>query len=120
VLRALLAAAHAEVADLRSENEQQAIAQSEAIAEIERLNSIIAAFMRHRFGPRSEKADDDQFERVMEDLSIAIAKVEAKLDAASSVKGRAEKQRRTNRGQLPAHLERVDQLIDIEAKQCAC
>lgn len=120
VLRALLVAARTEVADLRSENEQQAIAQSEAIAEIERLNGIIAAFMRHRFGPRSEKLDDDQFELVMEDLSIAIAKVEAKLDAASSARARAEKQRRTNRGSLPAHLERIEQVIDVEAKQCAC
>ena len=45
--------------------------------------------MRHRFGPRSEKLDDDQFELVMEDLSIAIAKVEAKLDAVSTPATRA-------------------------------
>ncbi|QYE33267.1 MULTISPECIES: IS66 family transposase [Sphingosinicellaceae] len=127
VLRAMIVAANARTALLTAEVERinadvelRAIAQAEADGEIARLNSIIAAFMRHRFGPRSEKLDDDQFELVLEDLGIAIAKVEAKLDAASSAKARAEKQRRTNRGQLPAHLERVEQLIDVDSKQCAC
>ena len=112
--------AAAEIERINAEAEHNAIARAEADAEIARLSSIIAAFMRHRFGPRSEKLDDDQFELVMEDLGIAIAKVEAKLDAASSASTRAEKQRRSNRGQLPAHLERVEQLIDVDSKQCAC
>jgi transposase len=57
---------------------------------------------------------------VLEDLSIAIAKVEAKLDAITSPAARAEKQRRANRGSLPAHLTRVEQVIDVEHKACAC
>ncbi|GGE22577.1 hypothetical protein GCM10011529_31490 [Polymorphobacter glacialis] len=56
----------------------------------------------------------------MEDLSIAIAKVEAKLDAVSTPAKRAEKQRRANLGKPPAHLERIEQVIDICSKQCAC
>ncbi|QYE33770.1 IS66 family transposase [Polymorphobacter sp. PAMC 29334] len=134
VLRAMIVAAHAEtarlmakvehataeVARISAEAEQNAVVQAEADAEIARLNSIIAAFMRHRFGPRSEKLDDDQLELVLEDLGIALAKVEAKLDTISSPNARAEKQRCTNRGQLPAHLERVEQLIDVDSKQCAC
>ncbi|WP_188946366.1 IS66 family transposase zinc-finger binding domain-containing protein, partial [Polymorphobacter multimanifer] len=134
VLRAMIVAAKAETARLMAkvehataeverisaEAEQNAVAKAEADAEIARLSSIIAAFARHRFGPRSEKLDDDQFELVMEDLSIAIAKVEAKLDALSTPDKRVEKQRRANRGSLPAHLERVEQVIDIDSKQCAC
>ena len=127
VLRAMIVAANARTAELTAEferisaeAEQNAVAKAETDAEIARLSSIIAAFVRHRFGPRSEKLDDDQFELVREDLSNAIAKVEAKLDAASSASTRAEKQRRSNRGQLPAHLERVEQLIDVDSKQCAC
>jgi transposase len=98
VLRAMIVAANAETARLMAkvehataemerisaEAQQNAVAKAEADAEIARLSSIIAAFMRHRFGPRSEKLDDDQFELVMEDLGIAIAKVEAKLDAVST------------------------------------
>jgi hypothetical protein len=134
VLRAMILAASAETARLMAkvehataeferisaEAEQNAVAKAEADAEIARLSSIIAAFARHRFGPRSEKLDDDQFELVMEDLSIAIANVEAKLDAVSTPAQRAENQRRANRGSLPAHLERIEQLNDVEAKQCAC
>jgi transposase len=120
VLRALLADARAEIAALRTQNEQRTVAQSEAEAEIARLNAIIAAFMRHRFGPRSEKLNDDQFELVLEDLGIALGRVKAKLDDASSPKERAERQRRANRGSLPAHLTRVEQLIDVEHKACAC
>jgi transposase len=127
VLRAMIVAANARTARLTAEMERinadvelRAIAQAEADGEIARLNSIIAAFMRHRFGPRSEKLNDDQFELVLEDLGIAVAKVEAKLDAASSAKVHAEKLRRTNRGQLSAHLERIEQLVDVDSKQCAC
>ncbi|MBB6229454.1 hypothetical protein FHS79_003657 [Polymorphobacter multimanifer] len=97
VLRAMIVAASAETARLmakvehataeieriNAEAERNAVAKAEADAEIVRLSSIIAAFARHRFGPRSEKLDDDQFELVMEDLSIAIAKVEAKLGFTS-------------------------------------
>jgi hypothetical protein len=28
--------------------------------------------------------------------------------------------RKTNRGSLPAHLERVEQIVDVEAKACVC
>jgi transposase len=134
VLRAMIIAAHAETARLTAKSEQQAaelervqaevqrktVASSEAEAEIARLNAIIAAFMRHRFGPRSEKLDDDQFELVLEDLGIALARVEAKLDAVSTPAAREAKQRRTNRGSLPAHLTRIEQVIDVEHKACAC
>jgi hypothetical protein len=39
-----------------------ALAKGEADAEIERLQAIIAAFMRHRFGARSERLDPDQLQ----------------------------------------------------------
>jgi len=134
VLRAMIVAANAQTARLTAElervtaeverasaeAEQKAIAQAEADAEIARLNSIIAAFMRHRFGRRSEKLGGDQFELVLEDLGIAVAKVEALLDATRSPKERAQRQRRTNRGSLPAHLTRIEQVIDVEDKECAC
>ncbi len=110
VLRALLVAARAEAAQLAertaqltAEVERKTIVTTEAEAEIARLNAIIAAFMRHRFGPRSEKLGDDQFELVLEDMGIALGRVKAKLDAASTPKERAERERRTNRGSLPAY-----------------
>ncbi|QYE33197.1 transposase (plasmid) [Polymorphobacter sp. PAMC 29334] len=106
VLRDMIVAANAKTALLTAEVERisadaelRAIAQVEADGEIARLNSINAVSIRHRLAPRSEKLDGDQFELVVEDLGIAVAKVEAKLDA---------------------DLERIKQLIDADRKQCAC
>ena len=106
------AAARAEVGRLTG-------AEAEAEAEIARLNAIIAAFQRHRFGARSEKLDDDQFELVLEELGAALAKVEAGIDARAPA-GSAARPRKVNRGSLPAHLERVEQIVDIDDKTCAC
>lgn len=110
----------AEVERMGAEVERKTVATTEAEAEIVRLNAILAAFMRHRFGPRSEKLNDDQFELVLEDLGIALGRVKAKLDDASSPKERSQRQRRANRGSLPAHLTRIEQVIDVEHKACTC
>ena len=91
----------------------------QSAAEIIRLNSIIAAFQRHRFGARSEQLSDDQFDLVFEELATALSKVQAGLDAASPRKATAQK-RKINRGSLPAHLERIEQIVDVEDKACRC
>ena len=107
----------ADVAMARAEVDRLTGAEAEAEAEIARLNAIIAAFQRHRFGARSEKLDADQFELVLEELGAALSRVKAGIEARalSTVKPR-----KTNRGSLPAHLERVEQVIDIDDRTCAC
>jgi len=47
------------LADERAAPADLAVAKSEVDAEVERLQSIITAFMRHRFGSRSEQLDPD-------------------------------------------------------------
>jgi len=88
-----------------------------AEAELERLRAIIEALQRHRFGRRSEQLDDDQLDLGLEDIETALAAVEAAVD---STRERSERPRKTNRGSLPAHLERVEQLVDIDNKSCPC
>lgn len=88
-----------------------------AEAEVERLRAIIEAMQRHRFGRRSEQLDADQFELGLEDLETALAAVDARVEGA---RVRSERPRKTNRGSLPAHLERVEQLVDLEDKACPC
>jgi transposase len=92
---------------------------AEADAEIARLTGIIAAFQRHRFGARSEKLDDGQFELALEELDAALSRVQAGLDAAAKRSG-GTRARKANRGSLPAHLERIEQVVDVEDKACAC
>jgi len=108
----ILAAERAAAADL-------ALAKGEADAEIERLQSIIDAFMRHRFGARSEQLDPDQLQLGLEDVETARGQARAAREAASP-KSRSDRPRKSNRGSLPAHLERIEQVVDVENKACPC
>lgn len=95
------------------------LAKGEADAEIERLQSIIDAFMRHRFGARSEQLDPDQLQLGLEDVETALGHARAAREAATG-QAKADRPRKTNRGSLPAHLERIEQLVDVEDKACPC
>lgn len=95
------------------------LAKGEADAEIERLQSIIDAFMRHRFGARSEQLDPDQLQLGLEDVETALGQARAAREAATG-QAKADHPRKTNRGSLPAHLERIEQVVDVENKACPC
>lgn len=94
-------------------------AKGEADAEIERLQLIVDAFMRHRFGARSEQLDPDQLQLGLEDVETALGQARAARDAATG-QSRSDRPRKANRGSLPAHLERIEQVVDIEDKACPC
>ncbi|WP_395392692.1 IS66 family transposase [Novosphingobium sp. BL-8A] len=87
-------------------------------AEVERLKAIIEALQRHRFGRRSEQLDPDQFELALEEVETALAEAEHAIDKAN--RASADRPRKANRGSLPAHLERIEQVVDIEDKACPC
>ncbi|MBY5867183.1 IS66 family transposase [Rhizobium leguminosarum] len=87
---------------------------------IERLEKLVAAFKQAAFGRKSEKADPEQFDLALEDLETAIAAVHAE-DEADSPSGKPQsKPRASNRGSLPAHLPRVEEVIEPESLTCAC
>lgn len=117
LLRALLLTARGEIARQQARIVDLEGASTDARVEIERLNAIIAAFQRHRFGARSEQLHPDQLALALEELDAAVARVHARLDAWTPARPRA---REANRGRLPAHLERVEQIVDVESKACAC
>src|SRR3954449_610425 len=98
--------------------EQHDVAQ----AEIEKLRLLIRQLQRGRFGRRSEKLDPDQLQLGLEDLEQAVAAAEAAQEAASrsSATPRPPRPRRRNLGALPAHLPRVEVLVDVEDKACPC
>jgi transposase len=108
-----------ESATLRGEVERLTAANTYAEAEIARLTAIIAALQRHRFGARSEKLDAEQLDLVLEDLDQALSRVQAATEAAVPSRRNA-KPRRTNRGALPAHLERIEQVITPASTACPC
>lgn len=91
-------------------------------AEVERLKAIIDALQRHRFGRRSEQLDPDQFELALEEVETALAEAEHARDKAS--RAPADRPRKANRGSLPANLERIEQIVDVEEvdgiRACPC
>ena len=90
-------------------------------AETERLKQIIKELQRHRFGPRAESLPIEQLELGLEEVQQTEAESEAAAEAKDPErrKTRAAK-RRTNRGSLPAHLPRIEQVVDIDDKTCPC
>src|ERR687886_256211 len=93
-----------------------------AQAEIEKLRLLIRQLQRGRFGRRSEKLDPDQLQLGLEDLEQTAAAAEAAQEevAASNGTPRPPRVRRRNLGALPAHLPRVEVLVDVEDKSCPC
>jgi len=87
---------------------------------IERLEKLVAAFKQAAFGRKSEKSDPDQFELALEDLETAIAAVHAEEDADAPLAKRSTKPRAVNRGALPKHLPRIEEVIEPESLTCAC
>ena len=80
----------------------------------ERLTAIIKALQRHRFGPRSEKIDPDQFALMLEDVEQAIAAEEAEAESRAKeqpAKAPSPSKRRVNRGALPRHLSREEIVV---------
>jgi transposase len=90
-------------------------------AEIDRLHQIIKELQRHRFGRRAESLPVDQLLLGLEEAEQVEAAGQAKDDTTdvSARKARA-RQRRTNRGALPAHLPRLERVIDLDDRTCPC
>ena len=93
-----------------------------AQAEIEKLRLLIRQLQRGQFGRRSERLDPDQLQLGLEDLEQTTAAAEAAQEevSARSSTPRPPRVRRRNLGALPAHLPRVEVLVDLEDKSCPC
>ncbi len=85
---------------------------------IGRLEKLVAAFRQAAFGRRSERSDPDQLELALEDLETAIAAIHAEEDAEDRAAKRPSRPRATNRGSLPAHLPRIDEVIEPASLTC--
>ena len=64
---------------------------------------------------------EDQLALVLEELETANAKTEAEEEKKDeSLKRERAKKRRANRGALPAHLQRIEQVIEPQSTICPC
>src|ERR1700720_480897 len=89
--------------------------------ESERLRQIIKELQRHRFGRRAETLPEEQMLLGLEEVEQVEASGEAQQDETAP-NGRAARsgKRRGNRGALPAHLPRIEVVVDIDDKTCRC
>src|SRR5918911_3678089 len=118
----VVARQNASLASLRAEHDTALAERDGAQAEVEKLRLLIRQLQRGRFGRRSEKLDPDQLQLGLEDLEQTAAAAEAAQEevAARNSTPRAPRVRRRNLGSLPAHLPRIEVLVDIEDKSCPC
>jgi transposase len=90
-------------------------------AENERLRQIIKELQRHRFGRRAETLPVDQLLLGLEEAEQVEAEGLARDEAADPAKREARtRKRRANRGSLPAHLPRIEQVVDVADRTCPC
>ncbi len=94
------------------------VAQGEQNA---RLETLVAALRKALFGRKSEKVDPDQFELALEDIETGIAQIEAEGEANPLVTPtRTSAPRQSNRGSLPKHLPRIEEVIEPDSTICGC
>jgi hypothetical protein len=126
-----MAALSAENAKLKALLAQTQIALAEhqaALAEVEearrRLEMIVGELRRDKFGAKSEKLSADQCNLPLEDAEIAQGVLDAAQEKAeAAIKGKSASgasARNRNRGQLPAHLPRVERVIEPDSTLCPC
>jgi transposase len=101
---------------------QAALAQSEEARR--RLESIVSELQREKFGSKSEKLRPDQYNLPLEDVEIAQGVLDAAQEKAEAIikgkSGSKTRQRQRNRGHLPPHLPRLEQVIEPESTLCPC
>ncbi len=77
--------------------------------------------MTVRIGRGAETLPEDQMLLGLEEVEQVAASGEAESNAASAAEqGNRSAKRRVNRGSLPAHLPRVEMIVDIEDRTCPC
>ena len=89
-----------------------------------RLEDILRTSQRETFGKRSEKLSPDQFNLPLEDAELAqgvLAAAQEKAEAAMQrARGEEPRKPKRNRGHLPAHLPRVERVVEPASTLCPC
>lgn len=89
---------------------------------VKRLEHLVAELNHVLHGKKSEKLSEDERQLAFEDLQIAVAETEEqKQDHATGDAAPKRKQvAKRNRGNLPEHLPRIEQVIEPDSIVCPC
>ncbi|MYF86468.1 MAG: IS66 family transposase [Rhodospirillaceae bacterium] len=111
---AAVGALRAEIGVLEDRNAAQA-------ERIRRLEHLIGELNRVLYGKRSEKLTADERQLAFEDLVAAAAELEEAVKPAPPPKPAPDRPRAArNIGHLPAHLPRIERVIEPESTLCPC
>ena len=120
-LRALLLQSWSERDSIVAERDRATRERDEALAQNERLLALLAKLKRMQFGPRSERLTEDQLQFAFEEIAATVAANEAEAEKKSPPRrAEATETRRTTRGKLPAHLPRVEVVLEPSDTACPC
>jgi hypothetical protein len=120
-LTELAAAQEAQVAQLTKFTAAQEVLIAELKHLTDRQEHLIAELRHARFGKKSEKLSEDERQLAFEDLEVAVAEIQEAIDQQPTPEDKPRrKAARRNRGHLPAHLPRIEQVIEAENKVCTC
>ena len=122
-LISMLEAQNSAVERLRVERDAFRTERDTANAEVEKLQLLIKQLTRSRYGAHSEKLDPDQLQLRLEEVEQLLGAAQTGVEGAPPNDQKATGERRPpqrNRGALPAHLPRVEIVIDVEDKRCPC
>jgi len=90
---------------------------------VRRLEHLVAELNHVVHGRKSEKLDEDDRQLAFEDLETAVAEVEEQRDtqaASDDAPRRKTSRARRNRGNLPADLPRIEQIVEPDSLACSC
>jgi transposase len=92
--------------------------RDELTRRVEAMHHIIRQFQRAQFGRHSERLDPEQLQLALEEHEIASAREQAAADKqAKTPRPRSEPGQRKS---LPAHLPRIEVVIEPETTSCPC
>lgn len=80
---------------------------------VKELNQLV-------YGTRSEKLTPDERQLAFEDLEIAVAEAQASAEAAMTTPRKKRVAPQRNLGNLPEHLEHIEQVIEPDSIVCPC
>src|SRR5215469_14216171 len=85
----MLETQHSTVEQLCLERDAFRAERDSANAEVEKLQLIIKALMRSRYGARSEKLDPDQLQLALEEVAQSLGAAQAVVDPEAPADGKA-------------------------------
>lgn len=91
-----------------------------AVARNEALHHLLLKLKRRQFGRKSERLPEDQLLFAFEEIEATLAEGAAAAGKRSPTLRGQQAPRRANRGRLPLHLPRIEQVLQPERITCPC